>query len=427
MKDILKITLILLADSARSVATALVSSFGILFLISFLVMYITLRDSVKSYIETNLFGRLSINEIIIYPRVRKTNRLFSHNINLARSIPYGTVQKIRGMTELAEVHSIIKLDYEVKVRGEMMGQARRIHMPLCGIDRAFFKGKDPNWRRFRDSEPVPVVAPKAFIDLLNNYFMVIDVPPLDERTMNGFPLQLIITTSRSAEKPAEYTIPAEIHSLTDIFAFMGAIVPSDFITRFAREHRGESGKPGAGYKQVIVYAKVRDVKNLPAVTARIEQLGLTVESQNDIAQKTNSALEVFDKFSMIIVAVFLVLTVISIFNSYLNIVYNRSQKFSLKRVLGVSKLQILVSFVAESAVVGLLLGCIGYFLGKYAIQYISLRLSGWIPAFSGMTIQSVRGELLVLSLAFSVIISSISAFIPALFASNINLFKAVRK
>ena len=416
-----------MTDSVKSIATALVSSFGILFLISFLVMYMTLRDSVKSYIETNLFGRLSINEIIIYPRARKTNKLFSHHVNLARSISPATVQKIRGMPELTAVFPIIKLGFEVKVRGEMMGQARRIHMPVCGIDRAFFRDRDPYWNRFRNRTPVPVVAPKAFIDLLNNYFMVIDVPPMDEKTMRGFPLQLIITSSNGADKPAEITVPAEIHDFTDIFAFMGAIVPSDFITTFAREHRGGSGRPGPGYTQVMIYAKVRDVKKLPEMTARIEKLGLTVESQNDIAQKTNSALEVFDKFSMIIVAVFLVLTVISIFNSYLNIVYNRSQKFSLKRVLGVSKLQILVSFVVKSAVVGLLLGFIGYFLGKYAIQYVALKISSWVPAFSGMAIQSVRGELLLMALAFSVVISSISAFIPALFASNINLFKAVRK
>ncbi len=420
--------LIVIADSAKNILKALLSGFGIFFLISFLVIYSTLRDSIKDYIEANLFGKLNINEMVIYPHSPGKNRLFAHSVNLNRSMPGDAVKRIRALPEIMDVYPVLKLDYEVRIRGEMMGQARRIHMPVCGVDRAFFKGKDPQWHRFRNRVPVPIAAPKAFIDLLNNYFSVIDAPLMSEQTLRGLPLQIIVTTpAAGADKNNELSIDAEVHSFTDLFAFMGAVVPSDFILDFARKHRMDTGKPRKGYTVVMVYAKVRDARMLPEVAGRIKGMGLTVESQNDIAKKTGEMLRIFDQFSLLIIGAFLVLTIISIFNSYMNIVYNMSQKFSLKRILGVSKAEIILTFMAESAIVGLVYGAVGFYTGQLALRYLSHNIAAWIPAFSGIALRGPDNELLCLALAFSVVISSVSALLPSLVAANINLFKAVRK
>ena len=419
---------ILIGDSIKNILKALLSSFGIFFLISFLVVYSSFRESIKNYIEANLFGKLNINELVIYPSSPGKSRLFAHGVNLNKSVPPGKVTAIRALPEVRDVFPVIKLDYEVRIRGEMMGQARRIHMPVCGVDRAFFRGKDPQWHRFRNRSPVPIVAPKAFIDLLNNYFSVIDAPMMNEETLRGLPLQIIVTTpAAGADKNNELSIDAEVHSFTDLFAFMGAVVPSDFILDFARKHRLDTGKPRKGYTTVMVYAKVGDVKTLPAVTAKIRAMGLTVESQHDIARKTGEMLRIFDQFSLLIIGAFLVLTVISIFNSYMNIVYNMSQKFSLKRILGVSKAEIVVTFMLESSIVGLLYGVIGFYSGQLALRYLGHKITAWIPVFSGIVIRPPDTEILLMALVFSVVISSVSALVPALFAANINLFKAVRK
>jgi hypothetical protein len=419
---------ILIGDSLKNILKALLSSFGILFLISFLVVYASLRDSIKNYIEANLFGKLNINELVIYPYSTGKNKLFAHAANLNRTIAPGSVNAIRSLPDVTEVFPVIKLDYEVRVRGEMMGQARRIHMPLCGIDRRFFRGKDPRWESFRSRTPVPIMAPKAFIDLLNNYFSVIDAPQMNEQTLRGLPLQIIVTTpAAGADKNNELSIDAEIHSFTDLFAFIGAVVPSDFILGFAAKHRLDTGKPRKGYNTVMIYAKVRDIKKLPETARRIKAMGLTVESQNDIAQKTGDMLKIFDQFSLLIIGAFMVLTVISIFNSYMNIVYNMSQKFSLKRILGVSKAEIVLTFMAESSVVGLLYGIIGFYSGQAALRYLAHKIAVWIPAFSGIVVQGAGREVLSMALLFSIVISAVSALVPALFAANINLFKAVRK
>jgi ABC-type antimicrobial peptide transport system permease subunit len=208
---------------------------------------------------------------------------------------------------------------------------------------------------------------------------------------------------------------------------MGILVPSDFIFKYMRQHRADypDGQPELRY--MMMYVKVRDIKKLPEITKQIQKLGVQVESQQDVAAKTNKALSIIDGSSMVIIGMFLILTVISIFNSYLTIVYNRSQKFSLRRVLGVSKARIIMGFVVEAAFVGMLYGLAGYYAGNWLLKTASAYLAKWVPSLSGIVLVSSDGAVLYIAIAASAAISSLSALVPAVFASNINLFKAIRK
>jgi len=157
-------------------------------------------------------------------------------------------------------------------------------------------------------------------------------------------------------------------------------------------------------------------------------MGLSVESQQEVAAKTNRALTVIDSSSFLIIGIFLILTVISIFNSYLTIVYHRSYQFALQRVIGVSKMRIISTFVAEAALVGIIYGVIGYFGGLFIIRYVSVNIGNWVPALKGLTFSGSLGEnVLLMSAGFSALLSSVSAFVPAVFASNMNLFRAVQR
>jgi ABC-type antimicrobial peptide transport system permease subunit len=123
----------------------------------------------------------------------------------------------------------------------------------------------------------------------------------------------------------------------------------------------------------------------------------------------------------------IILTVISIFNSYLIIVNNRSYSFSLKRVIGFSKLRIVLEFAGEAALIGLILGFAGYFFGFYCVDYISRNIGNVIPAMKGIAIIKPAKNLMLLSITFATAVSAMSALVPAVIASNINLFKSVGK
>ena len=417
-------------DFLKNSPKTLFSSFGILFLIAFLVVYMSLRSSVQEYIGGKLFGTMQINDIVISPKSKAIPTSVESPEQLVSTISFGNVARISKMKGIAQVQPIIRMNYIVRVKLEFMGQSRAMYMPLVGIPRSFLQKTNPQkWQGFyATKDSIPIIVPRFVLDLFNNYAALRDLPLFNESVLAGFPLELTIrTTSSDDAETKKIDFKGKVYDFTSAFSFSGLVVPSDFIVQFCNEHRNDSKRKMPGYSCIMLNASVKDIKDLPELTRQIESMGLKVESQRDIAAKTNKALSVIDGFSILIIAIFMILTVIAIFESYLNIVYTRSYKFSLQRVIGVSKMRIILNFVMEAAIIGALYGLIGYIIGHYAVKYLAANITTWIPALKGLVIRPQGQEVLLIAAALSAVISAAAAFFPAIFASSMNLFKAVRK
>ncbi|MCX7678300.1 MAG: ABC transporter permease [Spirochaetes bacterium] len=415
-------------DSIRNIFRTMISSFGIIILIAFVVMYIPFRESVKRYLETNIFGKLAINEIVIYPPNVRKNNIITPSSSISGEISAEKIRRIAAFPEIQTMHKVVRLDFKTKLHISLFGYTRYPYVPICGVSKEYLKGKIIGWQNFKNTQPVPIVAPKLVIEMLNEFLVIKNMPPLEENALKGLPLNILIFEPPMENRPEkELQIPSTLLGFADVFPFPTVLVPSEYITSFAEMKRKELGLKKRGYKYIMAIATVKEQKYLPEVARRIQNMGLVVESQQDIASKTNKALEIIDRFSYAVIGILLFITIISIFNSYLNIVYIRSYSFSLKRIIGVSKLRIILEFVLESAIVGTLLGAIGFFLGDRMLSYASQKIGQWIPALRNIVVTSSSENLLWFSIFFSIVISSLSALLPAIFASNINLFKASRK
>jgi ABC-type antimicrobial peptide transport system permease subunit len=413
-----------LRDNLKNILRSLVSSFGILFLITFFIIYISFRDSVTKYVSSNLFDNLASDEIKILPK-GATSVEFVRSSG-GSSIPGSLIAKLKASPDFTQVYSVARIGLSVKVKAEMFGKTKTMYVPVCGVERGFLKGKDKLWQSFTNHSPVPMIAPKFTLDMFNNYLALDGLPTISEKQLIGWPLKMVVTSKKDEGKKQELQYDAEIYSFADVISFPGAIVPMDFLGKISSDFRKQYEK-SSGFEYIVVFAKVKNTKQLPEITASLSKLGLKVESQQDIAEKTGKAMRIIDGFSLVIIGIFFLLTAISIFNSYLTIVYIRSQKFSLKRVLGFSKFHILVTFIMEAAIVGALYGIAGYFIGNFLIYKFSVHIADWVPALKGIDIKTDRHGVLFLCVAISAAVSSIAALLPAVFASNINLFKAVRK
>lgn len=415
-------------DSIRNILRTMIASFGIIILIAFIVMYIPFRESVKNYIESNIFGKLAINEIIVYPPNVRKNNIITPSSSITGEISAGKIRKISAFPEIGTVHKVARLDFKTKIHISLFGYTRYPYVPICGVNREYMKGKVPGWQNFRNTRPVPLVAPKLVLEMLNEFLVIKNIPVLEESSLKGFPMNILIFEPPTAERPEkELQIPSTLLGFADVFPFPTVLVPLDYITNFADAKRKELGLQKRGYKYIMAIVTVKDVKKLPEISRKIQNMGLVIESQQDVAAKTNNALEIIDRFSYLVIGILLFITVISIFNSYLNIVYIRSYNFSLKRIIGVSKLRIIIEFVIEAAIVGAILGAVGFFIGDRLLSYSSQKIGQWIPVLRSIRLTSGTEHLFAMSILFSIVISSLSAFLPAIFASNMNLFKASRK
>lgn len=128
-------------DLSKNILKALVSSFGILFLISFMVLYLSLRESVRQYIGEKLFGTLAIEEIVIDPKSAQGRDVISTIASQENTISPATVNRIRNMKDLSTVFALTRLNFESKIHVDLMGQSKKPHAAIFGIDPGFFRGK----------------------------------------------------------------------------------------------------------------------------------------------------------------------------------------------------------------------------------------------------------------------------------------------
>ena len=146
----------------------------------------------------------------------------------------------------------------------------------------------------------------------------------------------------------------------------------------------------------------------------------------DIVSKTDKATSFIDWILALVMITILILTIIAIFNSYLSIIYYRGHSISIQRILGASKLRIVLTLIFEAATMGAIYGLLGYLLGSVLLDLLSENISQWIPILKGFDLKLGIENLLVLSVTVSMLVSSFSALIPAIFAANSNLFRAIK-
>ncbi len=415
----------IIKDNLTNILRSFISSFGILFLVIFFVVYLAVRDSVTIYISGSLLDKLASDEIKILPGNVKTVEFVKKPGS--KGMSYQTINQIKKMPELTAVTAISRASFNVRFKAELLGRSKAMYVPVCGIERELIKGKVPGWKNFYNRKPVPVIIPRFSVDIMNNYLAMEDLPSFAEKDLTGFPVELRFASGKkNSPQYKEIDYNAIVHSFTDIINFPGLILPADFLMEVSEQFRRETGR-SAGFEYIVAYAKIKDTGNLPSVVNILKKMGLRVESQKDITEKAEKTLRLIDGMFYAIMGVFFFVSAISIFNSYLTIVYIRSQKFSLKRVLGFSKLSILLSFVFEAAFIGAMYGVAGYFCGNYLISYAGEILAKWVPVLKSITIQARGTDILLMCVGLSSAVSAASAFVPAIFASNINLFRAVRK
>ncbi len=414
-----------LKENLFNLLRSFVAGFGILFLVIFFALYISIRESVTAYIGGSLLDNLASDEIKIVHRNSKSLDFIKTADSPA--ITPALAAQIRRMPHFSEINALSRVGFNVRIRGELLGKRSEVYLPVCGMDRSALRGKVENWRGFVGKDPVPVIVPSFAVDILNNYLAMNSIPAIASKEFVGFPVELrFVTGKRNMESFRSYKFDGEIHGFTNLVNFTGIILPSSYLESLAARYRKETGR-SAGFEYVVIYAKVKDTDMLPEIEKNLRAMGLKVESQKDIVEKTKQTMAVIDAVFMAILAVFFIVSVISIFNSYLTLVYIRSQKFSLKRVLGFSKIQILFFFLVEAAFIGAFYGGAGFYLGNVIIKYANDFIAKWIPFLTSVSLSPNGGDVLILSIMLSSSICAASAFVPAIFASNINLFKAIRR
>jgi putative ABC transport system permease protein len=159
-----------------------------------------------------------------------------------------------------------------------------------------------------------------------------------------------------------------------------------------------------------------------------ETKDFTVTSTKTIQETVTNVMNTVNLFLAGIAGVSLLVGAIGIANTMFMSVMERTRQIGTLKALGSTNLEVMEIFLFESAMIGLLGGLIGIFVGFIAsglISEVGVRvLVTGMRAQTGLTV--ITPELILFGLAFSTFIGILSGILPARRAANLQPVEALR-
>lgn len=210
--------------------------------------------------------------------------------------------------------------------------------------------------------------------------------------------------------------------------FIDVDLAKQIINDYRRLNGVRDNKP-IQYSYVKIVAK--DIESVEAVQAEIDALGYQSSSMAQVRQEMQGYLGVIQMVLGSLAAISLLVAAISITNTMIMSIYERTREIGIMKVLGCFISNIRLVFLMEAGMIGLLGGILGTLI-SYGISAVMNILGGGLFA-SMMGMQPADSQisiiplwLVLLALVFSTIIGLISGFYPANRAVKISALEAIR-
>ena len=163
-----------------------------------------------------------------------------------------------------------------------------------------------------------------------------------------------------------------------------------------------------------------------------ETRDFTIYSLTSYIETIESTVETLSFFFIGIAAISLIVGAIGIANTMFMSVLERIRLIGIFKSLGTKNYEIMGLFITESAIIGLMGGVLGVFLGLIMVGFISnsnINFTGTVSKGGGAASSIpivVTPELIIFSLIFATIIGVISGLIPARNAAKLQVVEAMR-
>lgn len=177
-----------------------------------------------------------------------------------------------------------------------------------------------------------------------------------------------------------------------------------------------------------VQVRVKDSKFLVLVQDEIIAKGFTVTALSKTVEQANKIFQGIQAILAVFGSIALTVSAIGMFNTMTVTLLERTAEIGVMRTIGASSFDIVLLFVAEAVIVGLLGGIVGILIGVGIGFTANTAVSLAAGKFGGVSVSIFKYPLpfLLFILSFSGIVGFITGLFPARRAAKINPLDAIR-
>lgn len=182
---------------------------------------------------------------------------------------------------------------------------------------------------------------------------------------------------------------------------------------------------------------VESEEKVPEVESAIEDLGHNAQTYNEQKNQIGKVLDILKYFLSAFGVIAMAVASLGIINTLFMAIYERTREIGVMKAVGARNINILILFIFEAALIGLIGGFVGMFCGLGVAHVVNWILHGGLDAIdflSGLSILSSYETLniaafsmdLLIAPILSTIVSTVAGLLPAWRASKLSPVDALR-
>jgi ABC-type antimicrobial peptide transport system permease subunit len=426
------------------------SSLGLLISLIFIFSILGILRPLKKFIVDQFEKNISLDTIVVKasPEQSKTSSLISL-LRKKRDITLGiTEEKISAIkswegvskisqTQILQKPILGKFDHPVLSK---MGIAfdlllQGVSYDLVSASLKCMADFKPSYEITSMGEKIPViplVLPESFAEMAYAYTMMNGLPPVTKKNMVGLRLNLNIgqsvMNSSDDQKSGEPYIGVVCGFVPqNMVSVVGA--PLEWVRNM--HLRDRQIRAADSYDKI--YIRVKNINDVNKIVERLTNYGFVVISgDNETYSKINKWLNRLDVLLWSFVAILLLISAISLSNSFMILTTQKRYEFGLYLVFGASPLFLWILIFIEGAFWGAFHSSIAYFIAKNFSHFLqqSMQVIPWASQlYQGnitfdFTITFAEKWYLIIG---SILFAGISSLIPAIIMTGRKTLSLVKK
>lgn len=416
------------SQKGRTVLTITGISIGI----ASLMLMISLSNGIKYEIVKNVTNKGPLTQITVQPKAEKGNFLKLLAPGTSQKITPALISRIESIPHIKQIYPEMNYESFSSLQVKIWDQSFQTDTMIFGVPLEYIRedlldtNKSENLRDwYYPAEPYPAIVSRKIIDLYN--FTVAptnNLPKFTEEDLVGTELTLLpdYSTFFPQLNENQKKIRVKVVGFSDKVDLVGITMPLKIVKELNKEK-----KPDYKENYLKLFINVDSAENINRVSSQIEEYGLTTFSSKEEVNIIESNFKIITLGLTIISLIILLVSGLTIANTFMATVLERKHEIGLLRTLGATKKDIKKIFLSEAGLIGFWGGLTGIIIGAVSSKILDHYALKAMPdiTMKPETLFKVDLHILIGIWIFAMILSVVFAYLPASKAARLKPLEAL--